>query len=130
MPKKPDAKAALAALLDKRTPETEAAARAALGIKPPEMGPSRPVIVCTDKRGVFMGFAKDTTGDPITLERPRMVVYWSKDVKGILGLAATGPSASCRVTAAPPKIELRGITCVIEVSAEAVKAWEAAPWAS
>ena len=94
---------------------------------PPE---GRPVIVCTDKRGVFFGYAKDTTGDPIVLDRPRMAVYWSSDVKGVLGLAATGPSASCRIGPCPPRIELREITCVMDVTPEAVKAWEGAPWAS
>ena len=121
--------AALAALLDAPTDAAKDAARKALGIVPKPKGPERPVIVCTSLRGVFFGFCKDTTGDVITMDRPRMVVYWSADVKGILGLAATGPTAGCKVTAAPPRIELRGIICVIEVSAEAVKAWEAAPWA-
>ena len=91
-------------------------------------GKARPVIVCTDKRGVFFGYAKDTKGDPIFLDRPRMVVYWSQDVKGILGLAATGPTVGCRVTAAPPRIELRGITAVVECDPAAVAAWESAPW--
>ena len=101
-----------------------------LGGEPPAPVPAgRPVIVCTDKRGVFFGYCKNTTGDPITMERPRMVVYWSADVKGIMGLAATGPTTGCKVTAAPPRIELRGVSCVIEVSPEAVKAWEGAPWA-
>lgn len=88
------------------------------------------IIVCTDKRGVFFGFAQDWSGDRIILSRPRMIVYWSVDVKGILGLAATGPSATCRVTAAPPRIEVRGITAVIECSSEAVAAWERGPWQS
>lgn len=129
MTKKPDVKAALAALLDAPTEENKARARDALGIKPPKPGKERPVIVCTDKRGVFFGYCKDTNGDPIFMDRPRMVVYWSKDVKGILGLAATGPTAGCKVTAAPPKIELRGVSAVIDCSPEAVKAWESAPWA-
>jgi hypothetical protein len=104
---------------------------AVLGETPPApVAEGRPVIVCTDKRGVFFGFAKDTTGDPIRLDRPRMVVYWSRDVKGILGLAATGPTTGCKVTAAPPSIELRGITAVIECADAAIAAWEAAPWAS
>ena len=128
--KKPTAaESALLILLDAPTEENKERARKVLGIKPPKPGKERPVIVCTDKRGVFMGFCKDTSGDPIIMDRPRMVVYWSPDVKGILGLAATGPTAGCKVTAAPPRIELRGISCVIDCSPEAVKAWEAAPWA-
>jgi len=88
----------------------------------------RAVVICTDKRGVFFGYATDTSGDPIVLRRPRMCVYWDAATKGVLGLAATGPTNGCRVTLAPPAIELRGITCVIECSPEAVAAWEKSPW--
>ena len=90
--------------------------------------PERAVVICTDKRGVFFGYATDTSGDLVTLSRPRMCVYWDAATKGVLGLAATGPTSGCRVTLAPPKIELRGITCVIECSPEAVAAWEKSPW--
>ena len=88
----------------------------------------RAVVICTDKRGVFFGYATDTSGDPIVLRRPRMCVYWDAATKGVLGLAATGPTNGCRVTLAPPAIELRGITAVIECSAEATAAWEKSPW--
>jgi len=88
----------------------------------------RPVVICTDKRGVFFGYATDTTGAVIVLKRPQMCVYWAKSVKGVLGLAADGPNSECRVTDAPPAIELRGITCVIECSERAAKAWESKPW--
>lgn len=88
----------------------------------------RAVIVTTAHRGVFFGYATDTGGETIEMTKPRMCVYWDTATKGILGLAATGPSAGCRVTLAPPRIELRGITAVIECSPEAVAAWEASPW--
>jgi hypothetical protein len=88
----------------------------------------RAVVICTDKRGVFFGYATDTGGDPIRLVRPRMCVYWDAATKGVLGLAATGPTSGCRVTLAPPAIELRGITAVIECSETAVAAWEKSPW--
>lgn len=35
----------------------------------------RAVVVCTDKRGVFFGYAEDTEGDAIVLRAPRMCVY-------------------------------------------------------
>lgn len=87
----------------------------------------RPVIVTTAHRGVFFGYASKTDGDVINLKRSRLCVYWSKDVKGFMGLASNGPTASCRV-GPPADIELRAITSVIEVTPEAVKAWDAAPW--
>ena len=87
----------------------------------------RPVLVTTEHRGVFFGYATDTSGDPIKLTRARLCVYWSSDVKGFMGLAATGPTRSCRI-GPPADIELRKITAVLEVTPEAVGKWEAAPW--
>jgi hypothetical protein len=89
----------------------------------------RPVIVTTEHRGVFFGYATATDGDVITLSRARLCVYWSADVKGFMGLAAGGPTPSCRIGPAVPSIDLRKITSVVAVSPEAVKAWESGPWA-
>ena len=94
-----------------------------------ERATSRPVIVTTEHRGVFFGYATNTDGPTINLRAARLCLYWSKDVKGFMGLAATGPSAACRVGPAVP-ITLRGITSVIEVSPEAVAKWESAPWSA
>lgn len=49
-------------------------------------------------------------------------------MKGFLGLAATGPTKSCRV-GPPADIELRAITSVSDVTPQAVAAWESGPWA-
>lgn len=89
---------------------------------------SRAVLVTTEHRGVFFGYADKTDGATIKLRAARNCLYWTTDVKGFLGLAATGPNSNCRV-GPPADIELRGITCVAEVTAVAVKAWEAQPWA-
>ena len=89
---------------------------------------NRPVIVTTKHRGVFFGYADDTDGDPIKLKRARLCVYWSADCKAFMGLASNGPTSGCRIGPAVD-IELREITAVLEVSADAVKRWEAAPWA-
>lgn len=88
----------------------------------------RAVVVTTDKRGVFFGYATATDGDPITLSRARMCVYWSADVRGVVGLAATGPTKGCRVTRAAPAIQLRGVTAVMDASPEASVAWEQEIW--
>lgn len=87
----------------------------------------RAVIVTTAHRGVFFGYAKATGGETIELKRARLCVYWSADCKGFMGLAANGPTDSCRI-GPPADIELRNITAVLEVSADAVAAWERAPW--
>jgi hypothetical protein len=86
-----------------------------------------PVIVTTAHRGVFFGYATDTDGETIALKRARLCVYWSKDIKGFMGLASSGPTSSCRI-GPPADIKLRNITAVLDVTADAVKAWEKAPW--
>ncbi len=85
------------------------------------------VLVTTAHRGVFFGYTKDYEGAVVKLRAGRNCLYWSADVKGFAGLAATGPSKNCRVGPAVD-IALRDITSVSLVTPEAVKAWEAAPW--
>jgi len=87
----------------------------------------RPVLVTTAHRGVFFGYATNTDGETIKLRGGRNVVYWPPQQKGFLGLAQTGPVSGARV-GPPADIELRAITCVAEVTPEAVARWEAGPW--
>ncbi|MCG6203675.1 hypothetical protein LPW26_03415 [Rhodopseudomonas sp. HC1] len=87
----------------------------------------RAVLVTTQHRGVFFGYATDVQGNIINLRAARNCLYWSADVKGFAGLAATGPSKTCRVGPAVD-LQLRDITSVALVTDAAVLAWEAAPW--
>jgi hypothetical protein len=88
----------------------------------------KPVLVTTAHRGVFFGYTTEgRQGDSIQMSRARNCVYWSPDVRGFLGLASSGPTASCRIGPAAD-VELLNVTAVVEVSPEAVKKWEAAPW--
>jgi len=90
----------------------------------------KPVMVTTKHRGVFFGYgpAKATDG-AITIKQSRMCVYWSADVRGVMGLASGGPTSSCRVThALPEPVTLYDVTGVFGVSDDAVKKWESAPW--
>jgi hypothetical protein len=87
----------------------------------------RAILVTTAHRGVFFGYASETAGATIKLRAARNCISWSSDVKGFLGLAASGPSKNCRIGPAAD-IELRNITCVAECTAEAAQAWEGAPW--
>jgi hypothetical protein len=88
----------------------------------------RAVIITTEHRGVFFGYATDTRGDIIDLKRARLCLSWSSDMKGFMGLAEKGPSAQCRIGPQVPSIELRKITSVVGVTDEAAAKWEAAPW--
>lgn len=91
------------------------------------MKKERAVLVTTAHKGVFFGYAKETSGPTIALRRARLCVYWSSDLRGFMGLASHGPNSNCKIGPSAD-IELRDITSVTEVSEEAVKKWESAPW--
>ena len=86
----------------------------------------RPVLVTTEYRGVFFGYAEETSGDVITLKNARNCIYWPSGNGGFGGLASEGPASGARIGAHIGQIELRKITSVAEVSEIAVNAWEAA----
>lgn len=91
------------------------------------IGKERAVVVTTKHRGVFFGYASDTDVEIIKLRAARNCILWSSDVRGFMGLAATGPSKTCKVGPAAD-ISLRDITSVIECTPEATQAWEMMPW--
>lgn len=85
---------------------------------------SRPVIVCTEYRGVFFGYATDTTRDTIKLQRGRMAIDWGT-TKGVMELAEVGPNSKSKISSRAD-IEVRKVTAVFEVTPEAAAAWEKA----
>ncbi|HWM26571.1 MAG TPA: hypothetical protein VNP98_17270 [Chthoniobacterales bacterium] len=87
-----------------------------------------PLVVTTAHRGVFFGYGRTTTNKTIRLEKAQMCVSWSSDVKGVLGLAANGPTRGCRVGPPVPAMTLQDVTGVMEASEKAEKAWLAQPW--
>jgi hypothetical protein len=87
----------------------------------------RAVVVTTAHRGVFFGYAEDTSGSTIHLRAARLCVYWSTDMRGFMGLASSGPNNNCKIGPAAD-IELRDITSVMECSRQAIENWEKAPW--
>lgn len=96
--------------------------------KPAALAEEVPVLVTTEHRGVFFGYTRDPKGPSITLRQCRNAVYWDSDVRGVLGLAATGPSSGCRIGPAAPETTLTGVTMVSQCTPEAAAAWEKAPW--
>lgn len=87
----------------------------------------RAVLVTTSHRGVFFGYATETSGATIDLKRARNCVSWSSDIRGFMGLASDGPNSRCRIGPAAD-LQLRDITSVAEISQKAIEAWEKAPW--
>lgn len=85
---------------------------------------ARPVIVTTEHRGVFFGYAADTSGTEIKLDRARMAISFGT-TRGIMELAETGPTGRSKISARAD-IDVRKVTAVFEVSDVAKDAWEAA----
>lgn len=82
-------------------------------------------LVCcgTNGRAVLVGESatEPVAGQPIRLTNARMVLYWSSECGGLLGLAAKGPRTSTRITAT---VSSHGDECVrqwVEVSEKARK---------
>lgn len=91
----------------------------------------RPVVVTTDRRGVFFGYLLgEPSKERITLKNARNCLLWPAEVKGFVGLASSGPNKGCRVGPSAPEMTLYDITAVIECSEEAAAAWEGQPWKS
>ena len=85
----------------------------------------RPVIVCTEHRGVFFGYTAAQSGaDPIHLRGARMAIYWGTD-RGVLQLAETGPTSTSTISSRAD-IEVRKVSAVFEVTKAAAAAWERA----
>lgn len=84
---------------------------------------TQPILVTTENKGVFFGYGEVSDAKTIRITDARMCVYWAQDVRGIVGLAATGPTKSCRITAPCPAITLQGVTSIMEVSKEAEEKW-------
>ena len=93
----------------------------------------RAVVICTAKRGVFFGYTTASGLELIdatrgTLQRARMVTYWSAETRGVLGLAAKGPQNGSKIGPQVPEITVESITAVVVCSPEAVTAWESGLW--
>ncbi len=87
-------------------------------------------LVTTSHRGVFFGRIDDyqVGQDPIILREAQMATYWPEATRGVFGLASAGPLDGARIGAPAGDTELRDITSVTPVSAEAAERWRAAPW--
>ena len=90
----------------------------------------RMVVVTTDKdrRGVFFGELIKHENDIVILKNAQMAVYWSSKVGGVLGLASIGPQKGSRISPIVPKIEINGVTSVMDATKDAVKKWREQEW--
>ena len=84
------------------------------------------VLVTTKYRGVFFGYLSEMPNAPAELDLSgcRNCIYWSGEVGGFLGLAATGPTNKCRIGPTVDSITLYEVTSITPVSAEAEAKWK------
>ena len=85
----------------------------------------RYVVLTTAHRGVFFGevVEYDLTNKIAKLVNARMVIYWSVQTRGVLGLAAIGPQKGSKVTPFIPAIELTDVVSVMDCTPVAVAVW-------
>lgn len=86
---------------------------------------ARPVLVTTSHRGVFFGYATDTSGDRVHLARARMAIQFGT-TRGVMELCETGPTIRSKISARAD-LDVRSVTSVMEVTPTAAERWESAP---
>jgi len=89
-----------------------------------------PIILCcgTNGRAVVFGFVDElpVKGEPITLRRARMVIYWAGS-RGLFGVAADGPEDGSRLSPVVQRVTETVWQEWMDVTAEAaerINAWE------
>lgn len=84
-----------------------------------------PVLVTTQHRGVFFGFADPSVlmERSFWLNKCRCCISWSADVGGFLGLAKAGPSKNCKIGTEAESVLLHDVTSVTKCTTEASEAW-------
>lgn len=98
-----------------------------MGLKTAEYEVGQALLVTTEHRGVFFGRFASLDGTTIRLTECRNCLYWPREQKGFIGLAAYGPVDGSRVGPAAD-LTLYGVTSIAVVTPEAAEKWEAAPW--
>lgn len=85
----------------------------------------RPVIITTERRGVFHGTldSYDEGARVAVLKDAAMAIRFGT-TSGLLQLAATGPTAQSQISATAPSIRLELCECIIDVTPAAEEAWK------
>lgn len=87
-------------------------------------------LITTTTRGVYFGNVIEDREDTVVVENCRHVYSWTasegKD-KGTYSLATIGPQEGSRV-GPPVSIKIRNVANLVDVTEEAIKAFEKATW--
>lgn len=84
-----------------------------------------PVLVTTQHRGVFFGYADPSKIQErsFSLQRVRCCISWASSIGGFLGLSSKGPDSNCRIGTEAVEVLLHDITSVTQCTEAAVAAW-------
>jgi hypothetical protein len=83
------------------------------------------ILVQTEYRGTYAGEIPDDadlTRRSMPLNNARMAIYWGT-TKGVMELAATGPTSTSRISSTANIPMLHGIVAIHEITAEAWAKW-------
>lgn len=92
----------------------------------PQQSPNaKPVLVTTERRGVFFGYLEnhDKEQRTVTLSRIRCAIRW-RTTGGFLELATVGPNSNSKIGTMATKTDLGLVTSITECTPEAAQAWE------
>lgn len=120
---------AVPAPVKKRAYTRKSAAAPVAATVPVEKGV--PLVITTGYKCVFFGYGvpESLKDGQMALTGAQMCLSWSADVRGVFGLAVTGPTAGCRIGPVVPAVTLVDVTAAITATPEAAAAWRLQPWA-
>lgn len=89
-----------------------------------------PIMICTEKRGVFVGMCEDPDAEPQILYDAQMIVEWSEETHGVMGIASRGPAEGSKIGPPVPSLshKQKEITCVIRMTEQAIIKCREEPW--
>lgn len=88
----------------------------------------KPVLITTEYRGVFAGLIPDDadlSARSMSLKAAKMAIYWGT-TRGVMQLAASGPTSDSKISLPADIPMLHGITAVFDITPQAWAKWEAA----
>lgn len=89
----------------------------------------KPVLICTQHRGVFFGMLPDKTDltqrTLTNIQNCRMAIYWGT-TRGVMELAECGPTSKSKIGAPATVHVLHDVTSVFSVTDEAAAKWMSA----
>ncbi len=94
------------------------------------MSERKPVIVCTERQGLFFGYCENDgpqNMEEITLHNARMCVEW-RGMRGALDLAVTGPNEKCKISPPVAFLQITKLSGFFPCSEVSARQWEKGFW--